>query len=86
MRYTYLGDRLTRPELKGMQCNPVRDLRDKCVLSHIKATALVVDAKGVMYIVARRRLRLNAKATRPQTENEPNQGEAQTNAGTQTGQ
>jgi hypothetical protein len=59
MRYTYLGDRLTRPDLIGMQCDPVRDLRGKCIISVKMATALVIDSQGKRHVVLRRRLRLN---------------------------
>lgn len=61
MRYTYLGDRLTRSDLKGLQCDPVRDERGKCIVSVKMASALVVDASGTKHVVKRRRLRLNKK-------------------------
>lgn len=61
MRYTYLGDRLTSSDLKGLQCDPVRDERGKCIVSVKMASALVVDASGTKYVVKRRRLRLNKK-------------------------
>lgn len=59
MRYTYLGDALTRPELIGLQCDPVRRPDGKCIVSVKMAMALVVDAQGNKYVVKRRRLRLN---------------------------
>lgn len=59
MRYTFLGDKATRPELRGMQCDPVLNERGRCILSVRFATAAVVDAEGKFYIVPRRRLRLN---------------------------
>lgn len=59
MRYTYLGDKLTDTGLIGMQCDPVRDSRGKCIISIKMATALVQDAEGKRYVVLRRRLRLN---------------------------
>lgn len=62
MRYTFLGDKQTRRELHGMQCDPVRRADGKCVLSVKMATALVVDANGNRHVVPRRRLRLNSKA------------------------
>lgn len=31
MTYTYLGDRLTDPRLKGQPCEAVRNSRGKCV-------------------------------------------------------
>lgn len=58
-RYTYLGDKLTRPDLRGMQCDPVRRADGKCVISAKMATALVVDSDGKRHVVLRRRLRLN---------------------------
>ena len=61
MRYTYLGDNLTAPELLGMQCDPVRRPDGKCIVSVKMATALVEDESGVRYVVKRRRLRLNSK-------------------------
>ncbi len=60
-RYTYIGDKLTAPELVGMQCNPVRRADGKCVISVKMATALVEDANGNRHVVLRRRLRLNEK-------------------------
>ncbi len=60
MRYTYLGDAATRAELRGMQCDPVRDRRGKCIVSTKMAAALVTDG-NTFYVVPRRRLRLNSK-------------------------
>lgn len=59
MRYTFLGDKLTRPDLVGMQCNPVRRADGKCIVSVKMATALVIDDTGSQHVVPRRRLRLN---------------------------
>lgn len=59
MRYTYLGDKLTAPALKGMQCNPVRRADGKCIISQKMATALVIDELGNRHVVLRRRLRVN---------------------------
>lgn len=61
MRYTYLGDKLTRDELLGMQCDPVRRPDGKCIVSMKMATALVVDNNGKRHVILRRRLRLNEK-------------------------
>lgn len=58
-RYTFLADRQTRHELRGMQCDPVRRPDGRCVVSVRMATALVVDEHGERYVVPRRRLRLN---------------------------
>lgn len=60
MRYVYLGDGATAPELRGMLCDPVRRPDGKCIISIRMASALVVDASGVRYVVARRRLRVRA--------------------------
>lgn len=62
-RYTYLGDRQTREELRGQPCDPVRRPDGKCVVSTRMATALVRLADGQYAVVARRRLRLNSKLT-----------------------
>jgi len=58
-RYSFLGGSQTRPCLRGLQCNPVKNARGKCIVSQRMAVALVVDANGTRYIVPRRRLRLN---------------------------
>lgn len=63
-RYTYLGDRQTRGELRGAQCDPVRRLDGKCVVGRAMATALVRLPDGRLAVVARRRLRLNEKLRR----------------------
>lgn len=62
-RYTYLGDKLTDERLTGLQCDPVRDARGKCIISQKMATALVEDEQGNRHVVLRRRLRLNSKRT-----------------------
>lgn len=59
LRYTYLGDKLTAPELVGMTCDPVRRADGRCIINIKLATALVVDASGNHYVVLRRRLRVN---------------------------
>lgn len=65
MRYVFLGDRLTREDLRGMVCDPVRAATagadGKCVVSTRMAVALVIDAAGRKYVVPRRRLRLRRK-------------------------
>lgn len=63
MRYTYLGDKWTKADLIGLQCDPIRRLDGKCVVSTKMATALVEDEHGQRHVVARRRLRLNIKRT-----------------------
>lgn len=61
MRYTFLGDKLTRPALRGMQCDPVRRPDGRCIVNVRLASALVIDAQGQRHVVPRRRLRLNRK-------------------------
>ena len=60
-RYLYLGDALTRPELKGQPCNPVRRADGRCIVSTRMASALVEFADGQRCVVKRRRLRLIEK-------------------------
>ncbi len=60
MRYIYLGDRLTRPDLKGQPCDPV--LRaDGRVIRARNRNQLVRFASGALCIVAGRRLRVAEK-------------------------
>ena len=59
MRYTYLGDKMTRPDLVGVQCDPKRRPDGKCVVSVPMATAMVTLEDGTEHIVLRRRLRVN---------------------------
>lgn len=61
MRYTFLGDKLTRPALRSMQCDPVRRPDGRCIVNVRLASALVIDAQGQRHVVPRRRLRLNHK-------------------------
>ena len=61
MRYTYLGDKLTRPDLRGVQCDPIRRPDSLCIVSTKMATALVHLSSGERVVVLRRRLRLNRK-------------------------
>lgn len=61
-RYTYLGDALTDPDLLGLQCDPIRRVDGKCVVSVKMATAMVHDLSGKRHVVKRRRLRLNSKS------------------------
>lgn len=58
MRYVYLGDKWTAPELVGRACDPVRRADGKCILSTRMATALVVFGDGARHVVKRRRLRV----------------------------
>lgn len=66
MRYIYLGDGGTDKSLVNMECDPVRRLDGKCIVSVKMATALVVDSAGRRYVVKRRRLRLKSKKERVQ--------------------
>lgn len=68
MRYTYRGDKLTDPVLKGMQCDPVRRADGKCVRARpyrvngktvSMDTMLVVDASSRRHVVIGRQLRIN---------------------------
>lgn len=56
MRYVYLGDRMTRPELVGAACDPVLRPDGKCIVGGSKQ--LVRFADGLEVIVLRRRLRV----------------------------
>ncbi|HDY67500.1 MAG TPA: hypothetical protein ENH85_06900 [Candidatus Scalindua sp.] len=59
MRYTYIGDRFTAPEIKRMQCDPVRREDGKCRRSRM-GTMLVTDGSK-NYIIIARLLRINKK-------------------------
>jgi hypothetical protein len=54
--YRYLGDKLTRPDLVGMACDPVRRADGKCVRGR-NGSMLVVDVAGCRHVVLGRRLR-----------------------------
>ena len=56
MRYIYLGDKLTRPELRGQPCDPGRRPDGRGVVGQGKAVVRFRD--GTLAIVLRRRLRL----------------------------
>ena len=56
MRYVYLGDKLTRSELRGQPCDPVRRPDGRCIVGQGKALVRFED--GTLAIVLRRRLRL----------------------------
>jgi hypothetical protein len=61
MRYTYRGDRMTAPERRGMQCDPV--LRaGKCIRGR-NGNMLVVDSSGQRFVVLARQLRKNGGAS-----------------------
>ncbi len=65
-RYVYLGDRLTRPDLRNRLCSPARLEDGRCIVSTRMATALVQFEDGTKSVVARRRLRLTSKLTADQ--------------------
>lgn len=56
MDYTYLGDRLTDPELKGAECSAVRRPDGKCIRGKTGGM-LVIFANGVKHVVIGRLLR-----------------------------
>lgn len=58
--YTYLGDRLTRPDLRGGQCNAVRRSDGKCIRSPM-GSMLVEFENGERHVVIGRLLRRNDK-------------------------
>ena len=62
--YTYLGDRLTDPALKRMQCNAVRRPDGKCVRGR-NGNMLVVDGAGRQHNVLGRLLRKNKPIALP---------------------
>ena len=61
MRYTYLGDNLTRTELRRAQCDPVRRPDGRCIVGTKMASALVQLSSGERVVVLRRLLRLNGE-------------------------
>lgn len=61
MRYVYLGDRMTRPDLRGAECDPIRRADGRTIVSTRRATAKVIFEDGSIHVVARRRLRLKHK-------------------------
>jgi hypothetical protein len=50
--YTYLGDRLTDPRLRGQPCEAVRNSRGKCVRGH-KGTMLVRFGEERVNVIGR---------------------------------
>lgn len=62
MRYVYLGDAFSRPDLVDAPCDPIRRARDgKCIVGASKQ--LVVFQNGGTCVVLRRRLRVVVRAT-----------------------
>jgi len=55
MKYIYLGDRLTDPDLKGKKCDPVLRFNGKCITGRSKM--MVVFENGIKHVVLRYRLR-----------------------------
>jgi hypothetical protein len=58
MDYTYRGDKLTDPALKGMQCSAVRRPDGKCIRGR-NGNMLVVDGAGRLHNILGRQLRKN---------------------------
>jgi hypothetical protein len=56
MEYVYLGDRLTRAELKNAKCRAVRRPDGKCIRSR-NGSMLVEFKSGLRCVVLARRLR-----------------------------
>ena len=54
--YLYLGDRLTRPELRNARCDAVRNRRGKCIRGR-NGNMLVRFESGLRCVVLGRRLR-----------------------------
>ena len=59
--YVYLGDRLTRAELRGARCRAVRWRDGKCVRG--RGSMLVEFESGLRCVVVARRLRKLRKET-----------------------
>lgn len=59
MRYVYLGDRMTAPELKGQPCEPVRRADGKCIRG--RGAQLVRFVDGLPRVVIARRLRVQRR-------------------------
>lgn len=55
-RYTYLGDRLTDPKLKGAACTAILRPDGKCITQR-SAIMVLFDGEDVPRVVLRRRLR-----------------------------
>jgi hypothetical protein len=56
-QYSYLGDRLCRPELKGALCEAVRNKRGKCIRGRNGSMLVRFIATGEVTVVLGRRLR-----------------------------
>lgn len=56
MEYTYLGDRLTDPRLKGQPCSAVRQVNGKCIRGK-NGSMLVRFVSGETVVVIGRLLR-----------------------------
>lgn len=56
MKYIYLWDRLTAPELRGMTCDPVLRADGKCIRGR-NGSMLVVGVDGWRWVVLGRVLR-----------------------------
>ena len=58
MRYIYLGDKLTDPNLIGQPCDPVRRTDGKCIVGRKPRNQLVRFPDGTTAVVLARRLRV----------------------------
>jgi hypothetical protein len=56
VKYTYRGDRLTAPDLRGMACDPVLRADGKCIRGK-NGNMLVIDGQGRRWVVLGRQLR-----------------------------
>jgi hypothetical protein len=59
MRYRYLGDRMTDPNLAGQPCDPVRRADGRVVIGRKPRNQLVRFADGTEAVVLARRLRID---------------------------
>jgi hypothetical protein len=53
--YIYLGDKFTKPSLKGRECSAVRRDNGKCIRSRMSTMLVTFD--GIIHNVLARRLR-----------------------------
>lgn len=58
MRYTYHGDKLTRLDLRGVQCDPARRPDGKVIRGRNRNSLVVLDC-GTRVVVPGRHLRVN---------------------------
>lgn len=68
MEYVYLGDRMTRSELRNAKCRAIRRSDGKCIRGR-NGNMLVEFESGLRCVVLGRRLRRTDKAPRKVTQN-----------------